>query len=138
MALRLPGLRVSSRLRRRRPGKTFTPRPGISGSAPEGGSSGSPDRRDAPPPGSVSSPGNILHRFPRWRFAYRGYGFPAVCEGVARVRRLRRDPGFAGSAPEGGRSGSPDRRDAPPPGDFHAAADMSLKQRDMQRCPGPR
>ncbi|MBX4738906.1 hypothetical protein C6A89_07725 [Klebsiella sp. CVUAS 10975.2] len=73
MALRLPGLRVSSRLRRRRPGKTFTPRPGISG-----------------------------------------------------------------SAPEGGRSGSPDRRDAPPPGDFHAAADMSLKQRDMQRCPGPR
>ena len=30
--------------------------------------------------------------------------------GVARVRRLRRDPGFPGPEPEGGRLGSPDRR----------------------------
>ena len=47
---------------------------------------------------------------PRWRCAYRGYGFPAVCGAVARVRRLRRDPGFPGPVPEGGRLGSPDRR----------------------------
>ncbi|AUV93643.1 hypothetical protein MC52_016770 [Klebsiella michiganensis] len=31
VALRLPGLRVSSRLRGGSPGKAFTPRPGISG-----------------------------------------------------------------------------------------------------------
>ncbi|AUV93637.1 hypothetical protein MC52_016815 [Klebsiella michiganensis] len=31
VALRLPGLRVSSRLRGGSPGKVFTPRPGISG-----------------------------------------------------------------------------------------------------------
>ena len=33
-----------------------------------------------------------------------------ICRGVARVRRLRRDPGFPGSVHEGGRSSSPDRR----------------------------
>ena len=33
-----------------------------------------------------------------------------ICRGVARVRRLRRDPGFPGSVLEGGRLGSPDRR----------------------------
>ncbi|HGV3507817.1 TPA: hypothetical protein ACNGZA_003448 [Klebsiella michiganensis] len=32
--------------------------------------------------------------FSRWRCAYPGYGFTVVCGPVARVRRLRRNPGM--------------------------------------------
>ncbi|MGY0246241.1 hypothetical protein ACVFYI_01465 [Klebsiella michiganensis] len=71
---------------------------------------------------------------PGSRCAYPGYGSTAVCGPVARVRRLRRNPGMYGDKYIGAasspaalrlpglrvrrrlRAGSPDRRSAPPPG----------------------